>query len=205
MSFFYKFIIILVQIYYIYGIDDYDLILKGQDFYVDFDYSNIVLKSNCNKRDVIINYETLSEKDIYKKISFGYFATDLNNNVEYVRQIHSSNYVYMELMNEINHTNKYTNNKMDVYLFTKRWNFTNMDNNLVLHFSVNHPVNYDGKYLLQISDYNIVFSEFCESDYIKKKVLIERFGNNFYIHFPAYKAAIYYYFSIIYDVYYYND
>jgi hypothetical protein len=188
----------------VYGIHKYNLNIKANNFYVDFDYDKISLKEyDRSNKDIIIKYETISEDNTNKsnKIYFSYFHNELENSIEYVRHIYSFNKTYMEFINEVNHTNKYTNNKINVYLFMKGWQFDN-NNNIILNISVNNPVNYDGKYYLEINNFIINFSENCNSDYTHKKVFVERFGNYFYIHFPSYKSSLYYNFSIDYNEYY---
>jgi len=71
-----------------------------------------------------------------------------------------------------------------------------MNNELILNLSFNGPVNYDGEYYLEIKDIIVVFSNKVIVDQENKTITVERFGNNFYLHFPSFKECLLYDFII---------
>lgn len=164
--------------------------------------------SNC--RPIIIKYENIFE-EYFEDNNYNYnkqsiIFDDTSNNIF---DIHNSLLSTMNTTNlyfEANYKMTYSisnaySNALYVSFYMKNFKYQNMKNNIILSLSFNSPINYDGKYILEIQNYILTFSDNVISDNKIKNVKIERFGNYFYLHFPSYNNEMYYNFIINYDNY----
>jgi hypothetical protein len=179
-------------------------ILENYLFVTNITNSDIILhKHFSNSRPIIIKYINIfEENDNNKKHSIIFNETSNNIFDEYNSLISIMN---NDLYFEVNYKNTYSisnayYNALHVSFYIKNFKFQNMKNNIILGLSFNSPINYDGKYLLEIENYILTFSDTVNSDNIIKNVKIERVGNYFYIIFPSCNE-MYYNFIINYDNY----
>ncbi len=179
---------------------NYDLLLINEYFNINYDDNNIIL-NNYDISNVKINFEYIAEvsnDEEYNKqnIIFNRFIKDTDdfNNFNYVKTSMKTEQLYFE----INYEAIYNKNYVDVVMFIKNKASTST-NNIVICISFDKEIiNYNGKYILEVKDYIINFSNISFSDYKYYKVNVERFGNYFYIYFPSYKDFIHYKFILIY-------
>ncbi len=196
-----KLLIFLNILLIVSGIDN-DLTLLNLLFKVDFDKNSIILSNYDNSNYVNIKYEKIYENNNIKPIEFNMFHTDEMDIYNAIITLMQDDDVYFEALNTMSYSiHNYAKNSLKVSLIVMDYKFQDMNNEFVINLSFNGPVNYDGEYYLEIKDFIIVFSEKVsfDSDNKSSTVTIERFGNNFYLHFPSFKEYMLYDFIIYYN------
>ncbi len=190
-----------------------DINIVNEYFYINFDENSIILnnyyKPLVNDNSIVkINFDYILEEnendtDVYEynkqNILFNSFIkeTDSYSGFENLKTLMKNDNIYFEVNYETYTFNKY----VDVYMIIQKINKNNNKNIICISFD-KKVINYDGEYTLEVSDYNIKFSNtsFLNGKY--NKVIIERFGNYFYIHLPSFEDYIYYNFKIQFDTIY---
>ena len=179
-----------------------DLTLSNFLFKADFDKNNIILTNYKDTNYVNIKYEKIDESNNINNIEFNYFYSDEIDVYNTIITSMEHNDFYFEALNTMSYSiHNYDKNSLNVSLMVMDYKFQDMSNEFIINLSFNSPVNYDGEYYLEINDFIIVFSEIVLFDSGNKtaSVTVERFGNNFYLHFPAFKEYILYDFIIYYN------
>ncbi len=190
----------------------YDLVLSNDKFSVNFDYDKIILeKLNINKKykfNPIITYQNIFE-DIYETESEIISGTNPKYKIlfdNFIEHLGSTNYIKSSV--KINNSNTYFESKYQmisddtllVSFYISDFKFKNPNNDLLVSLSfTSGPINYNGKYYLEVQDYIINFSNTTTYNLYSDKVSIERFGNYFYIHFPYFEDELFYNFTIKYE------
>ena len=174
-------------------------------FNTDFDMNGF------NINNIYIKYNNYYEANInnISTIKFDTINSDNYDNYSYVSTSMYNNNIYFET------TNIYynSNNSLKVILLITNHQFQDIKNNFILSLSFNKiiygftvstiplgPINFNGKYYLEIDGFNIGFSEKALADDANYMVNLERFGNNFYLHFPSFKQYILYEFNIFQNI-----
>ncbi len=198
-------LLLLINALIVYGLND-NFQLSNFLFKADFDKNSIILSNHNNNNYVNIKYENICEKNLeYDKVfpiefnTFNYDEIDAFNGVTTGEE--TTNF-YIEALNTMSYSiHNYEKNSLKVSLIVMDYKFQDMNNEFIINLSFNGPVNYDGEYYLEIKDYIIVFSEKVSFDTENKNASakIERFGNNFYLHFPSFKEYMLYDFIIYYN------
>jgi len=167
----------------------------------DFDKNGITIN------DIYIKYNNYYETNInnISDIQFDTINSDNNDNYTYVLTSMYNHNIYIET------TNIYykSNNTLKVILLIMEHEFQNTKNELILNLSFNKifygfniimsplgPINFNGKYYLEVGNFNIIFSEKVLIDNEYHVANLERFGNHFYLNFPSFKQYIIYDFTI---------
>jgi hypothetical protein len=187
--------LILTNALIIYGFNDafqlYNFLFKA-----DFDKTGIIL-SNNNNNYINIKYENIFEGDKVYPIEFNTFNYDEIDAYNGVITGYENTNFYFEALNIMSYNiYNYETNSLKVSLMIMDYKFQDMNNELILNLSFNGPVNYDGEYYLEIKDIIVVFSNKVIVDQENKTITVERFGNNFYLHFPSFKECLLYDFII---------
>jgi hypothetical protein len=165
-------------------------------YMIDIDDNKLIIKNHFEDNiNVTMKYEQIYENNItptnnYNNILFNYFLQDISEYYHYIGTTMKKDNMYFDANYEMN--NYITNVQLRISGST----FDNMATGFIISLSFNSPINYDGKYILEIKDYIIQFNEYTYTDDNYKLVTVERFGNNFYLHFPYYEKFSQYQFMI---------
>jgi hypothetical protein len=196
-----KLVLLLYNILIVYGFDNIET------------FSNLLFKANFNENGIILsnhdyfNYINIKYEKVYennhdinqKLIKFSTIYSDEIDVYNTITTAMDDNIFYFEALNTMsNSIHNYEKNSLKVSLIALGYIFQDMNNEFIINLSFNSSVNYDGEYYLEIKDYIIVFSDKVLSDDENKTASVERFGNNFYLHFPSFEEYMIYDFTIRY-------
>lgn len=168
-------------------------------------------KNGININDIYIKYNNYYETNVnnISTIQFDKIETDNYNTYKYVLASMYNDNIFFET------TNVYynSNNSLKVILLITNHAFQNTNNEFILNLSFNKifygltistkplgPINFNGKYYLEVGDFNIGFSEKVLIDEEYHTTNLERFGNHFYLSFPSFKEYILYEFNIFQNI-----
>ena len=176
-------------------------------------FSNLLFRANFNENGIILsnhddcNYINLKYEKFYENnnnnhniIKFNTIYSDEMDTYNAITTTVVNDNFYFEAFNIMSYSLRhYSKNSLKVTLIIMDYVFQNMDNEFIINLSLNSSVNYNGEYYLEIKDYIIVFSDKVYSDNENKTATVERFGTNFYLHFPSFKEYMLYDFIIYYN------
>jgi hypothetical protein len=196
-------LLLIINVLTIHGLDT-DLTLSNLMFKADFNSNGIILSNYNNQNYINIKYETMYENNHdndnnnnIKNIKFNIFNSDELDVYHAVISGMEDDTFYFEALNTMSYSiHNYEKNLLNVSLYVTGYEFKDINNEFIINLSFNSPINYDGEYYLELQDYIIVFSNKVFLDYENKTATVERFGNNFYLHFPSFKEFLLYDFII---------
>jgi hypothetical protein len=164
-------------------------------------------KNGITLDDIYIKYNSYYETNVnnISAIQFDTISSDNNDNYTFVLTSLYNHNIYIETTNIFYKSN----NTLKVILLIMEHEFQNTKNELILNLSFNKifyglniltsplgPINFNGKYYLEVGKFNIIFSKKVLIDNEYHMANLDRFGNHFYLNFPSFKEYIIYDFTI---------